>query len=274
MQGIESPPDVAGPHACANERPTAVLQKLGKVTASYLSNTGVEPAGPNKFLPRDDWSEPSSIADDVRPLNTAVTVLDLGTDLSSSIRRRLPLLLDPERTSDDSRRELLDGLAGELVERLTALGVISESVRVSNVAVNPPGIRSTGRDFVTNQYVGLHIDNHDKLRLADRAGAVQLLALNCGASDRYFHYVDVPVARMAAMTGTPIDGDEDPKQASDGLKNRFLERFGEYPVIRVVLPPGHAYIATPQNLIHDGAGGSVNAADVAFLMLGRYRRAN
>jgi hypothetical protein len=230
----------------------------------------------NLYIPRDDWGEPQPMEQAIvaSPLSDGVTAFHLGTDLVSALRRELPSLLDPVSATTDFRSQRLSSFGREVVARLTEAGIETLEFRVCNVAVNKPGVRSTGQDFATNAKVGLHIDNHDKLPLSQRKMAVQLLALNCGSSQRHFNFLDLPVEELARRTGTHLDHpSEDLSQASLRLKDQFLMENPDYPITSVCLPPGYAYIATPQNIIHDGAASNGNVADVAFLMLGRYRLA-
>lgn len=249
---------------------------VGDPSCATMVNDGVyldRDARTVRYLPRENWSEPKR--PQIRPsealsLEGRVTLAALDASLVSEFRVKLPLLLDASG-DDGVRADFLQQFGKRVEAALGAIGMIAESVRVCNVAVNPPGTRSTGKDFVTHEYVGLHIDNHDRLPLASRRTAIQLMTLNCGRSTRYFHFIDLPVEELAKILHSPLDDpQEDRATACDALKNKFLESYPDYPVTRVALPPGSLYVTTPQDIIHDGAGGNVDA-DVAFLMLGRYR---
>lgn len=244
--------------------------------SSVASNTGtvLTRADANYFLPKDDWADVFSVveakSDDA--FQSSVTIFPVGLDLVKKFRSQLPELLDPVNTSPEERSSILIKMASDVSTRIGQLGIEVVELRVSNVAVNKPGTKSTGKDFQTNERVGLHIDNHDRLPLLRRFDAVRLLAINCGSADRFLMYVDLPVRELANKLAMQIDDPtEDPKRASDDLKTAFLARFPDYPVNRVRIPPGYAYIATPQDFIHDGAGSNDSAPDIAFLMLGRYR---
>lgn len=245
--------------------------------ALVSTSSGTEAAdvsGQPVFVPRPDWSQSAAIEPCTPPVDvsSSVTVFNLGTQLVAAFRRDLPRLLDPVGTPSEVRASFLASFGLQVQAALLRQGLATDEVRVCNVAVNAPGSRSTGRDFETNKKVGLHIDNHDRLPLRKRDAAIQLLAMNCGSQGRYFQFIDLSVTELAERVGLSLDDpQEDVRLASNSLKDRFLQSFPDYPVTSVWLPPGYAYIATPQNLIHDGAGGSRSAADVAFLMLGRYR---
>jgi hypothetical protein len=256
-----------------------VLQALpdDQNAAAVRWNSGtirISASGADVFIPRDDWGElqPMEPAIGAVSLADGVTVFKLGTDLVTAFRRELPGLLNPVSTTTDFRSQRLASFGKEVAARLAHAGIETLEFRVCNVAVNKPGVKSTGQDFATNAKVGLHIDNHDRLPLSQRQTAVQLLALNCGSSPRYFNFIDLPVEELARRTDTPLDDpSEDLSRASQQLKDQFLSKNPDYSITGVCLPPGYAYIATPQNIIHDGAASSGAVADVAFLMLGRFR---
>jgi len=246
----------------------------GRFTFSSNSGTAQSAEDGDYFQPNDDWSNEVPIVEAESPgrFDTSVAVFPVGTDLVEQFRSQLPILLNPTETTSELRSSILLQMAANVTDRIAGLGIEVLELRVSNVAVNRPGTRSTGKDFQTNRRVGLHIDNHDRLLLANRSDAVRLLALNCGSEDRYFLFLDLPVSGLLEHMGmNPFSGPEDPRRASDDLKTAFLRDHSGYPVKRVRIPPGCAYIATPQDLIHDGAGSSATAPDIAFLMLGRYR---
>jgi hypothetical protein len=54
------------------------------------------------------------------------------------------------------------------------------------------------------------------------------------------------------------------------LTAAFFRSYPDYPVVRVTLPPGHAYVAVTQYVIHDGATNTLGQPDVAFLLGGRF----
>lgn len=263
-----------------NQTIAAVAAQPADCTGAYLrmnSGTALTKDGTVSFyLPRDDWNnsiclEPMGGRTDIKD---CVTVINLGVNLIAEFRRELPRMLDPTKTSSETRATWLSSFGSLVGSTLPRHGIMSDFTRVCNIAVNEPGTKSTGQDFEKKGVrVGLHIDNHDRLPLSKRRDAVQLLTLNCSTAFRYFHFIDLPVSALAREAGILVDQpNEDLRQASNLLKDCFLAKFPDYPITRICLPPGFAYLATPQNMIHDGAGGSDTTPDIAFLMLGTYHR--
>jgi hypothetical protein len=50
----------------------------------------------------------------------------------------------------------------------------------------------------------------------------------------------------------------------------FMQSFPRYPVIKLMVRPGEAYIAPTENLIHDSTTEEKNMLDVAVTLLGAF----
>ncbi|MCX4098520.1 hypothetical protein [Nocardia sp. alder85J] len=111
--------------------------------------------------------------------------------------------------------------------------------------------------------VGLHVDSWDDGPLAERAAAANRVSANLGHRDRYLLFVNAPLRVMAAALRERdlLDGAADPRFA---LGQRFMTVFPRYPVTRLVVHPGEAYIAPTDNMLHDGYAEPHGQIDVQF----------
>lgn len=56
---------------------------------------------------------------------------------------------------------------------------------------------------------------------------------------------------------------------STPLIHAFLRKYPEYPVMRLAVMPGEAYIAPTENMIHDGTTECMTVADLQVTVRGR-----
>lgn len=150
-----------------------------------------------------------------------------------------------------------------------ALGLAADApLRSCDVQVTPANSASTGYDYERRRFVGLHIDNHDKLPLGARGGAFRLACLNVGPAVRYLHFVNLGVPRLLAAVGGDDAATDARFRPIRRLTSEFFRAHPDYPVVRISLPPNTGYVAVTQYLIHDGATNSEGRPDVAFLLGG------
>jgi hypothetical protein len=113
---------------------------------------------------------------------------------------------------------------------------------------------------------GLHVDNWYQLPLPQRGRAPNRLAINLGASDRYFLFVNLTLAQMARR----LRFSQDTTVSTVELRERFMAAHPRYPVVRVRMRPGEALIAPTENLIHDGCTIGHAGFDVRLSARGRF----
>lgn len=167
------------------------------------------------------------------------------------------------------------------------------SERFANGLFNNPGFISGGiRANATNlctvtvhpqtgKYVGLHVDNWTRLPLNQRHLAPKRICINLGNDPRYFLFVNLSIRRLLdAALGTPVEefkpSSWGPAISHDMLRvldrtaggtavaRAFMACSPRYPVIRLKVYPGEAYIAPTENIIHDGSSAGAKGMDVSL----------
>lgn len=198
-----------------------------------------------------------------------ILVFDIGSrSLQATQGRLLPLVRDGGAGSA-SVRAAVDEFCALLSERTAEVCGLRPPVDGrGDLVVHGPGQPSTAFNFDTGAFMGLHIDNHQDLPLDERDRARTLCAVNLGFTERYLHFVNLSVSALLEMLAE--HGVAAPSRAEQ-LKDLFLNRFPDYPVIRLVLLPGHAYLCNTQNTIHDGATPEGDLPDVSFLTMNEFR---
>jgi hypothetical protein len=137
----------------------------------------------------------------------------------------------------------------ELRERIEDFCRCREWVGYHRILSDPPGLGTVSRDDATGLLVGLHVDMWARLEGAtDAADRPSRLCLNLGAEDRWFLFVNQTVAAMRSRLGRGAVA-ADP--GDDG--RAFLQAFPDYPVLKVRICPGEAYVAATEELLHDGS---------------------
>jgi hypothetical protein len=137
-------------------------------------------------------------------------------------------------------------------------------------ARNPPGFHTVTFDAGAQRFIGLHIDDLDALPLARREDSTSRVCVNLGEEARYLLFVNLGTARMAQMVSGRADGGEALGLRSTPLIHAFLESFPRYPVVRLAVFPGEAYVAPTENMIHDGSTLGMAAEDQQVTLRGRF----
>ncbi|MBL8510777.1 MAG: hypothetical protein JNM52_03945 [Betaproteobacteria bacterium] len=145
----------------------------------------------------------------------------------------------------------------------------AERLRMLGHFSRPPGITlpepstSVGEH---GKYVGLHIDSWHTGTVAERpSGYPTRFCYNLGPEDRQFQFINLSIRRIRELS--PGFGSNDPNE----FCTDFLLRHGDYPVVKVRVKPGEAYIAPTEIMIHDGSTVGKHYFDASFTFLGCFR---
>ncbi|MDQ3363822.1 MAG: hypothetical protein M3680_00115 [Myxococcota bacterium] len=149
------------------------------------------------------------------------------------------------------------------MEHVRAYLESTDDLAIQGVRVQVGGLTtSTAHPFPEGVVlIGMHVDRwHDgPYGCSEHAQ----LSINLGAGDRYLAFANLPVNELVHDYGDPIGG-------WLTIPSDFARRRGGYPVVRVRIGPGEAYLAPTENLIHDVVLESA-ATDVCFTLRGRLR---
>jgi hypothetical protein len=94
------------------------------------------------------------------------------------------------------------------------------------------------------------------------------ICINVGRSPRHFLFENVVLARMnTILNGTELSNTS--YYGSD-LSHEFMTSFPHYPVVRLTIQPGEAYIAPTENIIHDGFTLGMTHQDLTIRLIGSF----
>lgn len=107
--------------------------------------------------------------------------------------------------------------------------------------------------------VGLHIDNQ-------RGSSLHRISINLGSEPRYFLFINLSIQQLYYLV-SQTDGNVVSKNSgSSRICRAFMQLFPNYPVVKLRVDPGQAYIAPTEHITHDGCTEGTNSLDVFFTM--------
>jgi hypothetical protein len=239
---------------------------------------------PGARLPAEPFRSPSArelsllLAAPGQDLDWARTVL-LTRVPSELLDLLCPLKLDTRRDIATAcavyRSErfdaILESFVAAIVDRYARR---TERVHSLGLTFHPPGLPTVSSDASNasrHPYIlkrlGLHVDDALLAPLSVRDLSPNRIAINVGSEDRHLLFINLPLRELANMLAPTVGPFlERPDQAVV----MFMRAFPDYPVIRVLIRPGEAYVAPTDNLIHDGATTTAVAPSASVHILGDF----
>jgi hypothetical protein len=122
----------------------------------------------------------------------------------------------------------------------------------------------------SGKLAGMHLDSWDRLPLRHRARSRNRICINLGREPRYLLFVNLTLMDMFGRLRLrdPEDIYEDFRGLTIG--RRFMASWPDYPVVRLRVDPGEAYILPTDNLLHDASTEGTTSADITLTYIGRF----
>ncbi|MFK0296818.1 hypothetical protein ACIQU6_40995 [Streptomyces sp. NPDC090442] len=136
-------------------------------------------------------------------------------------------------------------------------------------ALAEPGMVTTTNNYQDGKLIGLHLDNWDKLRFADRHTGRRRLCLNLGPGTRYIILGTVD-AQAVCRTVHPTAYAHRYPHTEDCRE--YVASGRTFHIVRIRLAPGEGYIAPTEYLIHDGSTHGDRLPSTAAFWLGHWPR--
>jgi hypothetical protein len=211
------------------------------------------------FMPQEPWREPTAQESDLLwvkeppPSYSGVGIVRLPPDILALLAASgIASLTTPLQVAEFKNQEKCHQLLDKLIAYFQPF-CISDSL---------PVISGMGRN-------GLHTDNWDALPLAQKQDSTNRICVNLGLDSRYFLFINLTERDIFEMLGCP---DSDIKKPwTRQLTNEFMRRYPDYPVVKLRIAPGEAYIAPTENMIHDASTAEMKHLDIKVMMRGYYR---
>jgi hypothetical protein len=170
-----------------------------------------------------------------------------------------------ERVEDSDT--LKHPLVGLLLDIIGKAGLIAKSALSARIGRDQPGLITMTKAVDQDARIGLHFDRWDRLSVDELEQSSNRISINLGPVDRHFIFLNQTASAMAAMLDR-----ENVKVARDvrAIGAAFMSTFPDYPIVRLRLRPGEAYIAPTENVLHDGSSTGVRAINQYLSMRGRF----
>lgn len=208
------------------------------------------------FLPTLPWRNPSneelkSICTTNKPFSNLnfVSKSKLTEDSLKPLRQ---YIASKNNSSEQLNNQIeINNLLKDIVKSLCDQYYFNEEVVINGLAVNPPKLKTVTFDQKNQFYLGLHLDSWEGFPLERRCFSKNRISINIGSQDRYLLFVNLPLITIAnLLTQSLSEAKQIPRQL---LCKMFMQKYPEYPVIRLKIKPSEYYIAPTDNFIHDGS---------------------
>jgi hypothetical protein len=165
------------------------------------------------------------------------------------------------RRADNPVQDLLLSYIEKVVDvagDLTFHGLIGSLPNQPTVSFDPQG----------GKYIGLHLDSWESDSDEVRSAANNRIAINVGSVERSLLFVDQSIEdmkRLLCSSGIATEG-----RVGTELGRFFLRCFPTYPVYRLSVGPGEAYVAPTDFIMHDGCTLGVHEPSWHISIRGRF----
>ncbi|MCC3404464.1 MAG: hypothetical protein JGK17_02540 [Microcoleus sp. PH2017_10_PVI_O_A] len=228
------------------------------------------------FMPKEPWREPTPAestllwADEPPPRYSGVGIVRLPADVLALLAASgIPSLTTPLQVAEFKSQEKCGQILDRLIDYFKPFCLSDSPPVISGMGGRQPGLSTATIDNKRGCRNGLHTDSWDNLPLAKKQEATNRICVNLGRDSRYFLFVNLTEMDIFEMLGGS-DSDVG-KPWTRQLTYEFMQRYGEYPVVKLRIAPGEAYIAPTENMIHDASTADMKHLDVKVMMRGYYR---
>jgi hypothetical protein len=120
-------------------------------------------------------------------------------------------------------------------------------------------------------FAGLHLDSWDYLPFRRRHLARNRICINLGREVRYFLLINLTLKQIFDELNLVDPDDIYQDYRGVRLPSKFMQAFPDYPVVRLAVHPGEAYIAPTENFIHDATTIGKTLTDWNITFLGNFK---
>ncbi|MCA3042216.1 MAG: hypothetical protein ING69_12845 [Rhodocyclaceae bacterium] len=226
---------------------TAQVERLtgSEASSNFYEDGAYVPA--NAWAPISEKEAAMYLSDASRfdPL-TNVGIAEIDRHL---VRRILPDLLSQDNLDPFWSYDIPTAKRQELTSFICGKFSALEAPFIHGISAKPPGLRSTSSNPEKGQFVGMHIDSWDGSTLTERLASRVRVNVNLGPDPRYFLYVPITIAGICKQLQVGGNNDEGLARPERGV----FRRNNSQRVVRLMVLPGEAYVASTDCVIHDGS---------------------
>jgi hypothetical protein len=158
-------------------------------------------------------------------------------------------------------------LVGLLLDIIRKAGLVAGNLHSARMGRDQPGLVTMTKAVDQDARIGLHFDQWDRLAVDEMERASNRVSINLGPEDRYFIFLNRTASDMAAVLDR---ANLRVGRHVSAIGSAFMSAFPEYPVVRLRLRPGEAYVAPTENILHDGSSADVRQTNHYLSVRGRF----
>lgn len=218
------------------------------------------------IVPEGGWRFPSA---EERALLTSTvpksTPLVNLVKLPGELNERLRAISEQSSEASDTHPLAVPEQIGSEIAKLFAEA--GSSWRLLGAISMPSGRLTSTVNSSTGKRLGLHVDSWSKLPPSERAVAPNRLCVNLGRAPRFLLLLGLPIdliIEQIEAAGLTV-----PSHPTE-IGRLFMRLHPRYPVLRLEIRPGEAYIAPTEYLIHDGYTLGSNSPDITLTLIGKF----
>lgn len=250
----------------------------------------------NAFVPKEPWREPGQAESNLLGINGLLSnksKWDLGSSIGvcrfpDEALAPLIALLDQlgirSRALQSYEHEYkrvrkhpdYEAVIASVIKHLSPYYRYPHQPKPLGVYAKQPGLRTSTTDVdysidSSERFrIGMHLDSHDRLPLRRRHQSRNRICINLGCEDRFFLFINLTLMDMFNALGLSEPEDFYQHYRGVSIGREFMKRHPSYPVIKLKIAPGEAYIAPTDNLIHDGSSVGKQYPDIVLTFLGYF----
>jgi hypothetical protein len=191
-------------------------------------------------------------------------------DFLESLGRSAPEAMTERKIADYAQSRACAARLHHLFGDLESRGA---RLRYAGAGINtrPANLPTCTINQNTDRYIGLHVDTFYSREIEMRPNSPARICCNLGSEERFLLFVNLTLSKMVGLLDDVGNQDPGRHDTGRGLAISFLTAFPHYPVTRIRLAPGEAYIAPTENMVHDGSTEGKREADITLTILGDFQ---
>lgn len=167
-------------------------------------------------------------------------------------------------------KEILSGLSSYYSSRIDRNRILVMALAFPDLMTVSTDTLRVDKPDGERGFIGLHVDSADKVMIAEAHRAKNRLCINVGRGDRSVLFINQTMMEIFKSVHPDQKAKAASTPSSKDMAHEFMEKNPNYPVTRLKVKPGEAYIAPTDNLVHDGCSLETNHPDVTLHFLGDF----
>jgi hypothetical protein len=238
------------------------------------------------FLPKLPWRQPTAVENeslisstDIQERSETISIVQFPTTAISSLQNLITwgegvhgesvtateIIAHPDYASARSQTQ-------EYILSKYALAPAIDCRELIRCNVDLPTSTINAIEYLPAKlFAGLHLDSWDYLPFRRRHQARNRICINLGREVRYFLLINLTLKQIFDELNLVDPDDIYQDYRGVRLPNKFMEAFPDYPVVRLAIHPGEAYIAPTENFIHDATSIGKTLTDWNITFLGNFK---